>query len=500
MPNKSGLGWGIRSLTALERAGDRLPHPVALFGWLMAFIAAGSWFAHRLGWQASVTGNVEPIVARSLLSADGVRWALTHAVENFIGFAPVGAVLVIMLGLGVAERSGLLKVLLVRLVAAVSERYLATIVVLTGILSNLAFDVGYVVLIPLAGALYHAAGRHPLAGIAAAFAGVSAGYSANIALGPADVILAGMSTEAIALVHSESYVSVGANYYFLAASTPLLAILGGWVTDKVVEPYLGPWSDAELGPDAVVVAPAADGNGQALRWVGVWTVLFAVLALLLVVPSGAPFSAGAASDGSPLRALVPAIALYAALAGLIYGKVSGQFQKPGDATRGMESAMASLAGYLVLMFFAAQAVAWFGWSNLGVLVATAGAQWLHAFEEQPILLLMLFIVISALINLFVGSASAKWGLLGPVFVPMLFFLGVAPEKTQMAFRIGDSVTNIITPLMPYFGVVLAFAARYRPGIGVGGMLAMMVPYSITFFVGWSLFFTAWLALAWPLGF
>ncbi|MBU2885937.1 AbgT family transporter [Gilvimarinus agarilyticus] len=495
MPNQTVQHWTLRTLGRLERAGNRLPHPVVMFVWLMGLIALGSWLAQWGDWQVALTASDEPIRARNLLSGEGLRWALINAVDNFTGFAPVGAVLVTMLGLGVAEQSGLLRVLLVRLVAAVHGRLLSAAVVLAGILSNLAFDVGYVLLIPLAGALYQAAGRHPLAGIAAAFAGVSAGYSANVVLGPADVILSGISTEAMALVAPGRSVSIGANYYFLALSTPLLALIGGWLTDRVVEPYLGLWQGSDSGDAAMPEL----GSARALRWVGGWTLLYGAVAVCLVVPEGAPLGS-ASPAGSPLQALVPAIALYAAVAGLIYGKLCGRFARCSDATVGMEQSMASLAGYLVLMFFAAQAVAWFGWTQLGALAAAQGADFLQGFKDQPVVLLLLFLVISALINLFVGSASAKWGLLGPIFVPMLFLLGVAPEQTQMAFRIGDSVTNIITPLMPYFGVVLAFAAKYRSDIGVGGLLAMMLPYSLVFMLGWSVFFGLWLALGWPLGF
>ncbi|UTF61185.1 AbgT family transporter [Gilvimarinus sp. DA14] len=482
----------VRRLSALEKLGNRLPQPVVLFIALAVLIALASTLAHWLQWQARVPGSGEVLSARSVLSVEGIRWALTSAVDNFTGFAPVGAVLVTMLGLGVAERAGLLQALLLRLVMAVHPRYLSFAVVLAGILSNLAFDVGYVLLIPLAGVLFQVAGRPPLAGIAACFAGVSAGYSANFLLGPADVILAGLSSEALQLVKPQAQVSVAANYYFAAASTVVLALTGMWVTERVVSPYLR-GQPVESGTQDAPPAPHPKG----LRWVLVYSLVFALIVLGVALPDGAPLRT---EQGFALQALVPLIALYAAGAGWVYGKVSGSFKQPGAATEGMEQAMASLAGYLVLMFFAAQAVAWFGWSGLGQLLAATGANWLVGFDGQVLLLLLLFILISAFINLFVGSASAKWGLLAPVFVPMLLLLGVAPEQTQMAYRIGDSVTNIITPLMPYFGVVLAFAARYRPKIGVGTLIAMMLPYSLAFLLVWTAMFTLWLLLGWPLGF
>ncbi|WP_020208940.1 AbgT family transporter [Gilvimarinus chinensis] len=484
----------VRRLGALERLGNRLPEPVVLFIWLAVLVALASAVADGLGWQVTIPGGGQTLAAKSLLSAEGVQWALTHAASNFTGFAPVGAVLVTMLGLGVAERSGLLQALLLRVVMAVRERYLSFAVVLAGILSNIAFDVGYVLLIPLAGLLFQAAGRAPLAGIAACFAGVSAGYSANFLLGPADIILAGLTTEAVQLIEPEAEVSVAANYYFTAASTLVLALVGMWVTERIVGPYLSRASHD--GGQETTEAPVMP-HAQGLRWVLAYTIGFAVLILALTF---SPWAVLATDTGFALQALVPLIALYSAGAGFVYGKVSGRFNRPGEATRGMEQAMVSLAGYLVLMFFAAQAVAWFGWSGLGQLLAASGANVLAGFEGQVVLLLLLFIVISALINLFVGSASAKWGLLAPVFVPMLLLLGVAPEQTQMAYRIGDSVTNIITPLMPYFAVVLAFAARYQPKVGVGTLIAMMLPYSLAFLLVWTAMFALWLSLGLPLGF
>lgn len=488
----------LRWLTALERTGNRLPAPAMLFVWLIVLVFLLSALAAAAGWQTQLATG-DHYQARSLLSADGLRWLADNLVENFIGFAPVGTVLVTMLGLGIAEHSGLLRCLLLRLAASVRGPLLTWTVVLAGILSNIAFDVGYVLLIPLAGMLFYTAGRPPLAGFAAAFAGVSAGYSANLVLGPVDVILAGMTQEAVAIIDADYRVSVAGNYYFTVASTLILSLVGAWVSERWVEPWLARGSDEdkafEVAPDSPSVSAAHERRG--LWGVLGWTLLFA---LLLVC--------GASGDNAPLRnaegrlllnALVPVIALYAAVAGIIFGRLSGHYHRASEAVTGMENAMQTLASYLVLMFFASQFVACFGWSHLGVLVASSGAGLLSALEGQSILLLLMFILISAFINLFVGSASAKWGILAPVFVPMLFMLGVAPEQVQMAYRIGDSSTNIITPLMPYFGVVLAFAARYRHNMGVGTIMAMMLPYSVAFLLVWSAFFALWIGAGWPLG-
>ena len=486
------MGW----LSALERAGNRLPVPVVLFVWLLVAVMLLSALAAVLGWQTQLTTG-ETYRARSLLSADGLRWLADNLVDNFTGFAPVGAVLVTMLGLGIAEHSGLLRCLLLRLVASVRGSLLTWAVVLAGILSNIAFDVGYVLLIPLAGMLFHAAGRPPLAGFAAAFAGVSAGYSANLVLGPIDVILAGMTQEAVALVDANYRVSVAGNYYFTLASTFLLSLVGAWVSERWVEPWLQRDSGDDRVPEGTILEVPPEGEGRGLWGVLVWTLVYAGLLVWATLGEQAPLRDG--EGRLLLNALVPVIALYAAIAGLVFGRLSGRYRQAGESVAGMESAMQTLAGYLVLMFFAAQFVACFGWSHLGVLVASSGAQLLTGLQGQSIVLLLLFILISAVINLFVGSASAKWGILAPVFVPMLWLLGVAPEEAQMAYRIGDSATNIITPLMPYFGVVLAFAARYRESMGVGTIIAMMLPYSLAFLLVWSAFFALWVGVGWPLG-
>ncbi|WP_347332366.1 AbgT family transporter [Marinimicrobium locisalis] len=498
-----------RNLSLLERIarwGNRLPTPALLFFWLCVVMMVVSALAAALGAETQVPGQEHQVLVRSLLSAEGLRWILTHTVENFVSFAPVGTVLVAMLGLGVAEHSGLLRVLLERLVRGAPRVLMTWVVVFAGIVSNLAMDAGYVVLIPLAGVLFSVAGRPPLAGIAAAFAGVSAGYSANLLLGPADAILAGMSTEAANIVSPGYTVGIESNYYFAAVSAVLLSLVGTLVTERWVVPYLArteggePEMHSGSGSDAAASMAVADIRG--LWAVTIWTLLFVVAVVLASVPEGAPLRDPANPDflnSAAVRGVVVLIAFYAAVAGWLFGRFSGRYTRSAAVVEAMETTMATMAGYLVLMFFAAQFVNYFAWSNLGTLLAVTGANWLEGLALPESLLLLVFVFMAAFINLFVGSASAKWGLLAPVFVPMLFLLGISPEATQMAFRIGDSSTNIITPLMPYFGVVVAFAQRYRPNLGLGTMMSMMLPYSVAFLIGWSLLMLFWLWLGWPLG-
>lgn len=492
-----------RWLDRIERLGNRLPHPVTLFILFALAVVIISAVCEAAGVAAAHPTNNELLEARSLLSADGVRWMLSNAVSNFIHFAPVGPVVVAIMGIAVAEHSGLLACVLSGLARRAPPRLLSTAIIFTGILSSIGFDSGYVVLIPLAALIFKAADRSPLAGIAAAFAGVSGGYSANLVLGPVDAILAGISTEALQLV-SDDDVLASANYFFIVVSTLFISLVGAWVNDHWVEPRLPQPDPADsLTEDAAEPSPDSDKQRRALRWVAGFSALYIAGLVWLVVPAD-----GILRNPDPdgltilplLKGIVVFIALYAALAGVLFGYLSGRYTRSNEWIEGMESGVASLATYLVLMFFAAQFVNYFAWSGLGAIAAVSGAQWLAQFELSTTSLLLAFVLTSAALNLLIGSASAKWALMAPIFVPMLYVLGVEPEAVQMAYRIGDSSTNIITPLMPYFGVVVAFVQRHNPSAGLGTLVALMLPYSLTFLISWSLLLAVWVGLGLPLGY
>ena len=504
MPDRTdtpGRPGGLaRILNGIERAGNALPHPTLLFAWMALGVMVLSAITALLGVSAIHPVSGDTINAVNLISGDGIRRILAETVDNFTGFAPLGTVLVTMLGIGIAERSGLIDVLLRRLVLAAPQRSLTFCVVLAGVLSSLAADSGYVVLIPLAALVFRAAGRHPIAGIAAAFAGVSAGYSANLLIGPLDAILAGLSTEAVALIDPDYEVNAAGNWWFIVASTLLISLVVTAVTELITEPRLQP-SEPGVASDITVRADdAAESAG--LRAAGLVTLFTIVLLLWAVVPEG-----GVLRDpdtGSILRSpfisgIVVIIALWAGLAGIAFGRVAGTFSNSAAVVDSMERTMTTMATYLVLMFFAAQFVAWFGWTNLGVILAIVGADGLRVIDPGPVTLMLLFIIVTALINLFIGSASAKWAIMAPVFVPMLYLLGISPESTQMAYRIGDSVSNIITPLMPYFALVVAFAQQNDRKSGIGTIIATMIPYSIALLIAWSSLLTVWILLDIPLG-
>ncbi|MEC7547945.1 MAG: AbgT family transporter [Pseudomonadota bacterium] len=495
-----------RFLSYVERAGNRLPHPTLLFIWLCGFVLLASAMASALGVSTSHPTTGEILSANNLLSAEGVARILQNTVSNFTSFAPVGTVLIAMLGLGVAERSGLISNLLSGLVQHAKGHGLTFTVVFAGVMSSLAADAGYVVLIPLAAIIFQQAGRHPLAGIAAAFAGVSGGYSANLLLGPFDAVLSGISTAAAQLIDPSMSVSVAANYWFMLVSVFVVSTLSTWVTARWVEPRLSgiqvdsasekETADATLGSSISLSGSSSEG----LKAVGIFTVLFLLIVASGLVSESSWLRQGKDVISSPfMKGIVVVISIYALLSGYIYGRVSGRWRSGRDLIDAMEASMATMAGYLVLMFFAAQFVAYFAWSNLGIILAVQGADLLTEINAPAPILLVVFIFVAALINLFVGSGSAKWALLAPVFVPMLMLVGIPPEATQVAFRIGDSSTNIITPLMPYFGVVLAFAQHYKKDLGMGTVISMMLPYSVAFMLGWTLLLIGWLLLGWPLG-
>lgn len=500
-PGKSTRRSKMESfLAGIERAGNALPHPATLFALLALLVVLVSAAAAGLGWSAQhpATGaTIEPV---SLLSVAGLHRILTQTVTNFTGFAPLGTVLVALLGIGVAEFSGLIGALLRMLVLGAPRRLLTAGIVLAGVLSNAASEVGYVLLIPLAGSVFAAVGRNPLLGMAAAFAGVSGGYSANIVLGTVDPLLSGISQEAARIVLPDYQVNPACNYYFMAASTILITLLGTWVTESLVGPRLAPTSAVAPGGEAL--APLSASERRGLRWAGLASLALVGLALWGLLPAtGFLRQAGTGSlVHSPfLSGIVTVIFFGGAIAGIAYGLGAGTIRSDADVVRGMSQQMSTLGGYLVLVFFAAQFVAFFQWSQLGLILAVRGAELLEASGLHKIPLFLAFIALAAAINLVMGSASAKWAVLAPVFVPMFALLGYSPELTQVAYRIGDSVSNVISPMMSYFAMILAFFQKYEPKAGLGTLVATMLPYTIVFFLGWSLLFVFWIAFDLPIG-
>jgi aminobenzoyl-glutamate transport protein len=449
-------------------------------------------------------GTGEEISPVNLMTVPGLHRMLTSMVPNFTGFAPLGTVLVAMLGIGIAEGSGLIGAALRLLVMSAPRRLLTFVLVFAGVMSNTASEIGYVLLVPLAASIFLAAGRHPLAGLAAAFAGVSGGYSANLLLGTIDPLLAGLSEEAAGIVAPGYVVNPAANYYFMAASTFFIAGAGTWVTEKIVAPRLGEYTGDEK-PDELRTLTPEESRG--LRWALIATISLTLLLLWSALPAGTVPGAGWMRDpvtGALLRSpfmgsIVAFIFLVGAVTGLAYGIGAGTYRSDAQVMKGMGKAMETLGLYMVLVFFAAQFVAYFNWTNLGLIVAVKGADALRASGLGPVPLMLSFIVVAAFINLFMGSASAKWAIMAPVFVPMFMLLGYSPELTQVAYRIGDSTTNIISPMMTYFALIVAFVARYEPRAGIGTVIATMLPYTVVFMLVWMVLLVIWMVFALPVG-
>ena len=489
-----------RFLAIVERGGNALPHPATLFAIMAVLVIVVSAVAAQLDLTVTHPGTGKPVQPVSLLSVSGLHRIMTELVSNFTGFAPLGTVLVAMLGIAVAEGSGLIGAGLKLVVLSAPPRALTTAIVFAGVMSNTGGEVGYVLLIPLAAIMFHAVGRHPIAGLAAAFAGVSGGYSANLLLGTVDPLLAGLSQEAARIIDPTYQVNASCNYYFMATSTFLITMLGTVVTERVVEPRLGAFSGSAHSDPAATTLTEAERRG--LWWAGAAACVLAALILWGTVPESG-FLRDPATRGllrSPFMSGIVALIFVAGLVvGLAHGLGAGTIRNDSDVVRAMGKAMETLGVYLVLVFFAAQFVAFFNWTNLGLIFAIKGAEVLKEAQLGTIPLIVSFVLVSAFINLFMGSASAKWAIMAPVFVPMLMLLGYTPEFTQAAYRIGDSTTNIISPMMSYFALIIAFMQRYQGTAGLGTLVATMLPYSVTFLTGWTLMLVVWIILGLPVG-
>ncbi|MFA9486612.1 MULTISPECIES: AbgT family transporter [unclassified Moraxella] len=503
-----------RFLKGVEWLGNLLPHPAILFVWMSGILLALSAVMSYMGVSVidprpeGAKGRAEDgmIYVNNLLNGEGLARIVENLVSNFTGFIPLGTVLVALLGVGIAERSGMISAALRGLVMNAPPKIVTLVIVFAGIMSNTASELGYVVLIPLAAMIFHSLGRHPLAGLAAAFAGVSGGYSANLLLGTVDPLLSGISQEAARIIDPEYMVGAEANWYFMAVSTFLISGLGYFITEKIVEPSLGKYNPNDANDPSVLdnkVDRLTAIEKKGLFWAGVSMVVFCLLLAWTIVPANGVLrhpETGLVAGSPFLHGIVVFIFVFFAIPGIVYGKITGTIKTNNDVVDAMSAAMSSLSMYIVLVFFAAQFTAFFNWSNIGSVMAVSGANFLNEIGLTGPLLLVGFILICAFVNLMLGSASAQWAITAPIFVPMLMLTGYAPEMIQAAYRIGDSTTNIITPMMSYFGLIMAVAIRYKKDTGVGTLMSLMIPYSFIFLVGWTTLFCIWVfVLGLPVG-
>jgi aminobenzoyl-glutamate transport protein len=494
----------VRLLDAIERAGNRLPDPAMLFVILLGVVALLSAWLAPMDFDQIDPRSGEPLVVRSLLQADNLVRFFSQVVTTFVNFHPLGVVLVAMLGIGVADHAGFIRGGLRALLAVTAKGLLTPMLITVAIISHTAADAGYVLVIPLGAVIFMAAGRHPLAGIAAAFAGVSGGFSANFVPSSLDPLLAGLTQSAAQLIDPAAVINPLNNWFFTMASSGLVIAVGWYLTDRVVEPRLaGTPVDGEYAGDSEASGALEARERRALVW-SLASLVFGLIALLLTAwPGGSawrgPGGALTTSDAPLMHSIVPLIFVLFLLPGVVYGYLSGSFKSHRDVVEGMSRSMSGMGYYLVMAFFAAQFIAAFGQSNLGVLLALEGADWLRRSGLPLEATLVGIVLLTATINLVIGSASAKWALIAPIFVPMLMQVGVSPDLTQAAYRVGDSTTNIITPLMPYFPLVVMFCRRYVKGTGIGTVVALMLPYSVALLASWTIFLLGYSLLGLPLG-
>lgn len=496
----------VKILNWIENTGNKLPHPVTIFALFTLAVVVLSHILYMM--DVSVTYNgvnnetmereMITVEAISLLVPDGIAYMFTSVVENFTTFVALGPVLVAMLGVGIAEKSGYISAFMTNTVTRAPSKLVTPIVVLMGVLSNAAASVGYVVLVPLGAIIFLGFRRHPLAGLAAAFAGVSGGYSANLVLGTNDPLLSGISTEASHLIDPGYTVLATDNWFFMFASTFIIVILGTLITDKLVEPRLGSYEGSLEG---------SDGNGistlerKGLLWANISAIAVILGVGLLVLIPGAPLQGEDKSIiNSPfIDSIIFIMMLVFLVPGVVYGAVTKEIRNDKDIAELMTDSLSTMSGFIVLIFFAAQFVAFFNYTNLGTIIAVNGASLLEAMNLSGVTVLTALIFITAVVNLFMAADSAKWAIMAPVFVPMFMQLGIAPEVTQTAYRIGDSSTNIISPLMPFFPLIVAFAQRYGKENGIGTVVSLMLPYSVIFIIVWSIFFIIWYMMGIPTG-
>ncbi len=503
---KNSSAISQKFLDVVEWAGNKLPDPAFLF--VLALVC--TWIASKLLAPIQFSDldprSGQPIQVIDQLSPTSLADAMSNMVRTFVEFPPLGVVLVALLGVGVAEHTGFIQALLKAMLKLTPTWLLTPMLMLVAIMSHSAGDTGYVLIIPLGAVMFAAAGRHPLLGITAAFAGVSGGFSANFLPSSLDPLLQGFTQQAAQIIDPDISVNPLCNWGFMSASCAVIVAVGWYVTDRIIEPRLArlPIDTADASADSHANMHELQGAelrgliaGLSLLVLGIGFLVWTALPLDSVWRS--PNGELTARDAPLMKSIVPLIFLLFLVPGVAHGYASGSVKSHRDIVQGMTKSMGSISYYLVMAFFAAQFTAAFSQSNVGVLLAVKGAAWLAALNLPAQITIVGIIMLTAAVNLLIGSASAKWALLSPIFVPMLMTLGFSPELTQAAYRIGDSGTNIITPLMPYFPLVVVYAQKYVKNTGVGTMISLMLPYTIAFLLAWTILLVLYWGLGIPLG-
>ena len=504
MSEPKGKGAVAKFLDIIERAGNKLPDPAILFFALLLIIWALSALLAPFHFDEIDPRSGEHVQVINLLTGHSLADFLSNMVTTFMTFAPLGIVLVAMLGVGVAEHSGFINSGLKYILGVTPAKLLTPMLILVAIVCHTATDAGYVLVIPIGGVIFYAAGRHPLAGIAAAFAGVSGGFSANFVPSGIDPLLQGFTQSAARIIDANIELNPLNNWFFTSVSSVLIVSLGWYLTDKVIEPRLKKSNPVDDQIDDEPVMEKLKPAEKKAFWISLGAMVLGLIGLFLwVYPEN---SSMRSPDGeitsfqAPLmRSIVPLIFLVFLLPGVLYGLLSKTFKDTGDIIKSMTKAMNGMSYYVVMAFFCALFIDAFGQSNIGALLALKGAEFLKSMNLSAEITIVGIVILTTFVNLLVGSSSAKWALIAPIMVPMLMQLQISPDLTQAAYRVGDSVSNIITPLMPYFPLVVVFCQRYVKKTGIGTLVSMMLPYSVVFFIAWTIFLLIYWKIGIPLG-
>ncbi|PTM59052.1 AbgT family transporter [Desmospora activa] len=482
----------------IEIVGNKLPHPFMLFVYLCVIIIVVSALLSHWGLSVIHPGDGETVPVKSLLSTEGFHWAITNMITNFTEFPPLGLVLCMVLGIGLAEKVGLIQAVLRKMILNVPSSIVSFAIVFAGILGNLASDAAMIIIPPLGAMVFLALGRHPLAGLAAGMAGAGSGFTANFFIAGTDALLSGISTKVAQTINPNLTVTPLDNWYFMSASVLVLALLGTWITDKVVEPRLG----AYRGDEKATLENLTAQENRALKVSGIVAVLFVGLVALTVVPEGALLrnpETGDILDSPFIKGIIPIILFFFIAVSVTYGLMLGKIKTQRDVPQLMGEAIKDMSSFIVLIFTAAQFIAYFEWTNMGLFLAVNGADLLMSLNMTGLPVLIAFILLTAVLNLFITSGSAQWALMAPVFIPMLMLMDYNPAFIQLAYRVADSSTNTITPMSPYMPMMLAYISKYQKNSGIGTVISLMMPYALLFLGIWIVMIIAWYLIGLPLG-
>jgi aminobenzoyl-glutamate transport protein len=488
---------GNRLLAGIERIGNKLPDPFMLFVMLAVIVIILSWIISLFDVTFTVPGEDEIVSIQSLISAEGLQFMLTSMIDNFVGFGPLGIVLTMMLGIGLANKVGLIEAAIKSTILKAPKSLVTYAVVFTGIIANLAADAAFIIVPPLAAMVFYSIGKHPLAGLAAGFAGVGSGFTANIIIANTDAVIAGISADVMAALNTDITVTVVDNYFFMLASVLLLTITGGLITEKIVEPQLGKFkgnADKEFEPLKPIEKRALRNTVFAVL------IYIAILLIILFFPDSPLRNEEGGMVPSPfLASIVPIIMLFFITAAVTYGVTVKKIGNSRSVAQLMGEGIKDMSGFIVLIFAAAQFIAYFDWTNIGSWIAVSGATFLESAGMTGIGVIIIFILFSALLNILIFSGAAQWTLQAPIFLPMFYFLDYHPAFIQAAYRLAESSTSVITPMNPYFVIILAFMKEYDQKAGIGTLIALMLPYSVAFLVVWTLLLLIFVFFGIPIG-